>query len=183
MEHMPFGLREAGGDDIMGEILADTAEVHFLDAPRHPDAAALTAYWRGKCAGRPMPDRRDIVPPEIVRLLPNLHISEVVDGGRDFRFRLFGTALVNFLNVELTGKLLSELGQRTPVITDPSSAKRRWLDITARAHAGARPVFATGFFVNTVHRHVGWHAVSAPLTVGGSEIAQIIGGIFFTEER
>lgn len=161
---------------------ADT-QIHYLEAPAHPDAAALAAYWERKRGTRPMPDRQDIAPAEIVRLLPYLHISEVLDEGSDFRFRIFGTALVNLLGVELTGKRLSELGQPSAVVVDPEAAKGRWSEITIRAYKSARPVFATGYFINTVHRHIQWHTFSAPLTAAGDEIAQMLGGIFFSDQH
>ncbi|MDR3498038.1 MAG: PAS domain-containing protein [Parvibaculum sp.] len=159
------------------------AQIHYLDAPAQPDVAALAAYWERKRGTRRMPDRQDIVPAEIVRLLPYLHISEVLDGGGDFRFRIFGTALVNLIGAELTGKRLSELGQPSALIVDAVAAKGRWSELTTRAYKSARPVYATGYFVNTVHRHVQWHAFSAPLTAAGDEIAQMLGGIFFSDQH
>jgi hypothetical protein len=159
------------------------AQIHYLDAPAQPDVAALAAYWERKRGTRRMPDRQDIVPAEIVRLLPYLHISEVLDGGGDFCFRIFGTALVNLIGAELTGKRLSELGQPSALIVDAVAAKGRWSELTTRAYKSARPVYATGYFVNTVHRHVQWHAFSAPLTAAGDEIAQMLGGIFFSDQH
>ncbi len=67
----------------------------YLETPEHKDVAALAAYWESKRAGRAMPDRANIDPAEIVRLLPNIFVCEVLDGGREYRFRIFGTALVD----------------------------------------------------------------------------------------
>jgi hypothetical protein len=167
----------------LGETAQIDAQVHFPGTPEHHGVADLTAYWNRKRGDRRMPDRQDILPSEIVKLLPNLHITEVLDGGKDFRIRLFGTALVNFLGAEMTGKRLSDLGRLSPVVTDAEAARRRWTDISGRAYKNICPVFATGYFVNTVHRHIRWHAVSAPLTAGGGEIAQMLGGLFFVEQR
>ncbi len=167
----------------LGETAQIDAQVHFISTPGHQGVADLTAYWDRKRGRGRMPDRQDILPSEIVKLLPNLHITEVLDGGRDFRIRLFGTALVNFLGAEMTGRRLSEIGKLSPVVTDAEAARRRWADVTGRAYEDGRPIFATGYFVNTVHRHIRWHAVSAPLSTGGGEIAQMLGGLFFVEQR
>lgn len=57
-----------------------------------------------------MPQRRDIDPVEIPpRLLPNLQITEVIDGGKRFRYRLVGTAIVNAYGADMTGKFYDEL--------------------------------------------------------------------------
>ncbi len=72
-------------------------------------------YWQAKCGARVMPRRRDIDPTEIpLRLLPNLQITELIDGGVRIRYRLIGTAIVNAYGAELTGKYFDQVfsGQR-----------------------------------------------------------------------
>jgi hypothetical protein len=66
-------------------------------------------YWQEKCGARAMPRRRDIDPGEIPRLLPNVQITELVDGGRRIRYRLAGTAIVEAYGAELTGKYFDEV--------------------------------------------------------------------------
>jgi hypothetical protein len=66
-------------------------------------------YWQAKCGARAMPRRRDIDPTEIpARLLPNLQITELIDGGARIRYRLTGTAIVDAYGVDLTGKYFDE---------------------------------------------------------------------------
>ncbi|MCE9648556.1 MAG: PAS domain-containing protein [Parvibaculum sp.] len=154
----------------------------ILDMPRDPRAVALAAYWRSKCAGRPMPDRKDIDPAEIVALLPNIFISEALNGGAEFRFRIFGTALVNLIGAELTGKSIADLSANSIVI-DTAAAALRWKSISRMTFDTARPVSAAGRLINTVHRTLEWESFSAPLTVGGDGIGQIVGGLFFGDIR
>jgi hypothetical protein len=66
-------------------------------------------YWRSKCGARAMPRRRDIDPTEIPRLLPNIQITELVDGGKRIRFRLAGTAIVEAYGAQLAGKYIDEV--------------------------------------------------------------------------
>ena len=66
-------------------------------------------YWRSKCGTRAMPRRRDIDPTEIPRLLPNIQIAELVDGGKRIRYRLAGTAIVEAYGEELAGKYIDEI--------------------------------------------------------------------------
>jgi hypothetical protein len=157
--------------------------VRFLQGPEHPGVAALFAYWNEKARGRPMPDRADIVPSEIVRLLPNLIISEVLRGGEDFRTRIFGTALVELVGEERTGKCLSEFGHHTTVPTRPEIVQDRWFEITLRAYGGACPVFATGTMASSDRPYLVWHAVSCPLTAGGPAVEQMLGGLFVIDRR
>ena len=172
------------GLNIMSELPACTATppmgVHYLEAPRHPGAAALATYWESKRAGRAMPDRADILPSEIARLLPHIFISEALESG-EYRFRIFGTALVDLFGCEMTGKRLMDMGTESLVITNAAAASRRWRVIMDRTRDNAGPMFAAGQLVNTIHRTLEWHSFSAPLTAGGSGIAQFIGGLF-TEE-
>jgi len=66
-------------------------------------------YWQSKCGARAMPRRRDIDPTEIPRLLPNLQITELIDGGARIRYRLAGTAIVDAYGANLTGKYFDEV--------------------------------------------------------------------------
>ncbi len=72
-------------------------DFRFLDAPLHADVVRLTEYWHQQRGTRAMPNRSDIVPGDIVGLLPNLVIYDVIDDGHDYRVRIFGTALVSLV--------------------------------------------------------------------------------------
>lgn len=157
--------------------------LQYPGTPDHPGVAALTDYWLTKRGVRPMPDRADISPAEIVKLLPNLIICDVLGDGEDFRTRIFGTALVLLVGEERTGKCLSEFGTRASVPTRPEVVQFRWLDATRRAYTLRAPVFVNGTMSSSGRPYLGLHAVSMPLTAGGSEIAQMIGGIFVTDKR
>ena len=58
-------------------------------------------YWRGKAAGRAMPDRRDLDPTEIPDLLPWIVLWDVIPGS--YRIRLAGTAICQAHGRELRG--------------------------------------------------------------------------------
>ncbi len=66
-------------------------------------------YWEAKRGERAMPQRRDIDPSEIAKLLPYLQITELVEGGTRVRYRLVGTAIVSAYGAELTGKYFDEV--------------------------------------------------------------------------
>jgi len=74
-----------------------------------PILSEAYAYWELKRGGRAMPRRADIVPKDLIRILPYLQITEPVEGGRRMRYRLVGTAIVNAYGAELTGKHFDEV--------------------------------------------------------------------------
>ncbi len=108
----------------------------LADQLAQPESAPLRELfddWQAKAAGRAMPARADIEPPEIARLLPWLFLVDLVegDGGATrFRFRLVGTGITG-MEGEITGKHLDEL------IPDPvdSAMARHYADAAAgRVH-------------------------------------------------
>src|SRR5579863_9702970 len=67
------------------------------------------AYWEAKRGSRRMPRRRDLDPlHDIPRLLPNVQLADVIDGGRRFRMRVVGSRIVEALGRDGTGKFLDE---------------------------------------------------------------------------
>lgn len=75
-----------------------------------PILGRALAYWAGKRGGRSMPRKRDIDPIDIpLKILPNLQIIEVIDGGARFRYRLIGTALVEAYGKDFSGIIVDEL--------------------------------------------------------------------------
>jgi hypothetical protein len=80
------------------------------DIPADPRLKRLLAYWDGKRGTNAMPARADIDPTTIgTDLLPWIALTEVVDGGARFRFRLCGTGLAGIAGLELTGRYIDEL--------------------------------------------------------------------------
>ncbi|MDP6389449.1 MAG: PAS domain-containing protein [Alphaproteobacteria bacterium] len=74
----------------------------------HPELAALREYWEEKRGGQQMPARADIDPLDMKRWLGHLALLDVIDGGRDFVFRVHGVHLVDLYGVDITGRALSQ---------------------------------------------------------------------------
>ena len=70
--------------------------------------ARLLQLWRTHCGARRFPAYRDFDELELQAWLGDLHLLEVVDGGRDFRYRIYSTGFAQHLGRRLTGKLMSE---------------------------------------------------------------------------
>jgi len=74
-----------------------------------PFLGTLLSYWEKKRGSRAMPRRRDIDPLELPPALwPHLELVERDAGGR-LRWRLIGTAVVDAMGLDATGRLLADV--------------------------------------------------------------------------
>jgi hypothetical protein len=77
--------------------------------PKDDRLRRLLAYWTERCAGRAMPTRADIDPLDFAYILGNVVLLGVERDPLRFRVRLQGTAIVQRLGFDLTGRTLDEL--------------------------------------------------------------------------
>ena len=66
------------------------------------------AYWRGLCRERKFPSRNDVTPRGLAGLLRYTTLLRVIDGGKDYEFRIVGDAYVMAHGTSFQGKLWSE---------------------------------------------------------------------------
>ena len=131
------------------------------------------AYWELKCAGRPMPRRADIVPKDLIRILPYLQITEPIDGGARIRYRLVGTAIVNAYGAELTGKYFDEVfsGERLRLIEDNYRLICR----------ERRPILVRNRYITRKDVELFCHRVVMPLSEDGATIHQMLTAMSFKQ--
>lgn len=159
--------------------LVDTdAEMEFLQAPEHPDAIALHRYWQDKRCGRPFPDRSDISPSDFARLLPYIVIVEVLEGGLDFRFRLYGSAMVAMTGLDRTGEYFSKLESAPGAKISSEETRRYWMNYGRTLIQAQGPIFTRTPLVPGAGPQAVLHSVVLPLTAGGTEIGQVMAGAF-----
>ncbi len=74
------------------------------------DERLLSLYrlWESKRGACSMPARSDLTTEELTPWFGNLCIVDVLDGGGDFRYRLYGTTIAREAGFDMTGRLLSE---------------------------------------------------------------------------
>jgi hypothetical protein len=127
----------------------------------------IYAYWRGKRGLRRMPGRRDIDPVEVPRLLPHLLISDVVDGGARFRYRLTGTEITRALGYDPTGRTVDDIA---------SGSYRDYLNELQRMVCrGCAPLFAESEAVIAQRgRNFFAKRLLLPLSDDGAEVKQIL---------
>jgi hypothetical protein len=75
--------------------------------------ASLT-YWLSKRGSRSMPSRADLDPAEIVSILPYVCLLDVGRDPLDFRYRLIGTRMVQYMTRDHTGEWMSGIAHQRP---------------------------------------------------------------------
>jgi hypothetical protein len=83
-----------------------TAELAGLE----PGLAELLQLWETKKDGAPLPLRSALTPRDLKLWLPGIHVYEAVENQR-FTARLLGTAIVNAIGADQTGRTFGEHDQ------------------------------------------------------------------------
>jgi hypothetical protein len=129
----------------------------------------LHDYWTTLAAGRPMPFTSDIDPLAMKPALGYIMLLDVIDGGRDFRYRLYGSRIAAVSGFDVTGRLVSE---------HPASSYMVQLTM-----AIYRAVVLRGEPVCTEHgppatlHTAAWHRLVLPLADQSGAIARLLVGI------
>jgi hypothetical protein len=102
------------------------AEYRFsaADDVRDPELHLVLACWQDMRRGRAMPTRDELNPRSLGAALRNVQMFEVIDGGDDFRCRVFGTGIAETTGLQITGRCLSEF-EDTRLRTRMTAALRR----------------------------------------------------------
>lgn len=137
-----------------------------------PRLRELWRYWLALHRGADLPTRADFDPAAIPLLLPYLMLVDVVDGGRDFRYRLVGTHVARIHGADNTGRLVSQAFPSH----DAAYVMRlyRWV-VEARAAVGFR-----GEPLRRDERILEYEIVHLPLADGGGRVGKVLVGLEFT---
>lgn len=100
-----------------------------IDSPR---IQRFRAYWNSRRTGPDVvPRRADFDPNHLRELLSNIVVMEVERDPLRFRYRLVGTRVVEFNNLDFTGLYLGTIGWQE---------ERQLVDVCADAVAGKAPL-------------------------------------------
>ena len=111
----------------------------------HPQLRFLNDYWHGRIRDGELPLSRGIDVLDLRPAIGNLMLLEPIDGATDFVYRVYGTGIVEYTRVEMTGKRVWEIG--SPVVatyfiaTYRAVVARRMALLTCRRTEHAMPVF------------------------------------------
>jgi hypothetical protein len=136
-----------------------------------PPLRELHGYWDQRRDGRSMPARADIDIALIPTLLQYVFLVDVLDGGRDFRFRLVGTHFRDVTGQEVTGQHVAE------AFPEQFGAEVR--QIWGRVVEERRPVFGRGNLWIPGREHVKWEGIAMPLAEDDRTVNMLFGGVCF----
>jgi PAS domain-containing protein len=130
----------------------------------------LLSYWTALAAGRAMPGTQEIDALTLRPALGYIALLDIVDGGRDFRYRLYGTILSAVAGFDMTGRLASEHKASAHIIHFYMASYRA-------AVARGRPFF-TEHRPGSTQITKGWHRVVLPFAgADGSVQRFLVGGV------
>jgi hypothetical protein len=86
-----------------------------IDEVQQPQLKFLLAHWRELAGSRPMPHRDEVDAVDMRPALGFITILDVIEGGRDLRYRLYGSALADASGFDMTGRLISAHKARSHV--------------------------------------------------------------------
>jgi PAS domain len=127
----------------------------------------LAMHWQTIAAGG-LPHLREIDPFKLRPALGYLMVLDPIEGGRDFRYRLYGSTIARISNLEMTGRKASE---------HPASAY-----VTEFSIAINRAALTAGVPIYTTRRPVGaeltirWHRLTLPFVDDTGAPARILAG-------
>jgi hypothetical protein len=153
-------LRVFGGHRGGGPRLAwNPAAVDLPDKENR----SLLEYWR-RLGGARLPRIDEIDPIGMKPSLGTLTLLDVVDGGRDFKIRLFGSRLVDEVKRDYTGRMLSEVAAADSI--------RCLLIAGCRASmTEAQPLYAE---VPALARVANWNRLALPLADETGRVVRLI---------
>jgi len=131
----------------------------------------VLAYWEERRGSRRMPARRDLDPVDLAAVLPHLQLIDVVPPDR-FRYRLLGTALVDALGHDYTGRFVDELlldTGRADLITRVFSTVRD----------AARPVFLQARYFTAKNVDFMANRIYLPLSDNEGEVNMMLAALSF----
>ena len=137
---------------------------------REPVLRDLHAYWNSRRGERPMPARVDIDVVEIPTLLPYVFLVDVLEGPRDFRFRLAGTHFRETTEQEVTGKRIAEVFPEQ----FGDEVRRIW----SKAVEERRPLLGHGNLWIAGREYVKWEGAVMPLACDRT-VNMLLGGVVF----
>jgi hypothetical protein len=126
--------------------------------------------WKRTASGRMAPKREEITPSLLRTALPWIWMMDVLDGGKDFRFRIAGERVIEFMGRRHAGELLSDN------LDNPFFQRMR--AILAECHLRKKPVAAGPIRSNLKGKEFfEMEIVVMPLSEDGQHVTTLFGAM------
>lgn len=142
----------------------------------HEAHRILFAYWRSKLDDG-LPSRREIDPIDIPAVLPSICLTDVVrhGGGRRYRRRLVGTAVVEKFGQDNTGRWVDELYEGAAL--EEVLTSYEWVTETGRPRLDRCTLPREG------QHYVSYDRLTLPLADDGHTVDVLLQSLVFTNGR
>jgi hypothetical protein len=147
--------------------LPEGAALEALEAITSPILKTLHKAWAARCAGRPMPARKDLSPRDIKGILPAVFMADVIDGGENFVCTVHGTALSR-----ITGN--NAAGRKVTANSGGPLEQRIWSYLRRCAETAAPVAIITQQAVVEAYRFARGENLILPLSDDGVTVNKII---------
>lgn len=155
-----FQQKGAGGPDIIWSPRAEQVNAAPL--------RTLLSYWSALPRVDTLPLASEVDPLGMRSALGYVMLVDVVDGGRDFRYRLFGSAVAAVSGFDMTGRLLSEHAASAHILEFSLSLYRAAI----RRREAVFSQYAPAGTLLTAH----WQRINLPLIDSAGEIVRFLAG-------
>jgi hypothetical protein len=143
-----------------------------------PGLRFLLQHWLALRGTRSMPSVEQVDALDMGPALGNILVLDVLDGGEDFRFRVYGAALATTVGLDWTNHTISQMRQRLPGV-GPAFYLAGY-----RAALQRRQPLYTVNQANLTFEHRRWARLILPLSnVGGTEIVRFLVGNYALDEN
>lgn len=155
-----FRSHGASGPNLVWTPLIDQIEQGTLKF--------LLGYWSRLALSGAIPLASQIDPIEMRPALGYVMLLEVVDGGHDFRYRVFGTEIATVSEFDMTGRLLSEHQASAYIVEFAIAAYRA-------AFVRRDPVLTEHWPSRTRHT-ASWQRLVLPLANSSGAVVRFLAG-------
>jgi hypothetical protein len=133
-----------------------------------PPLLALAVHWASLPREGRLPHLSRISPFDMRKALGYVLVLDVIDGGRDFRYRLFGSNVARISGFDMTGRLLSEHRASAYVVEFVMALYRAtvW-----RGH----PIYSARA-PNRAEETASWQSLTLPFVDEGGGIVRVVTG-------
>ena len=135
-------------------------------ASARADILRLARYCDALAGTRQMAHRREFNPADVTWLLGRIYLIDVLDGGADYSFRLFGIFWEKMDGADLTGQRLSEIEA-----TDRLAALRGDYDTVVATRA---PLFHPGRLVWQNQKSIHFERLLFPFSDDNGQVSLIL---------
>jgi hypothetical protein len=157
---------------IEPQIAPDTSSTTVVSLDDLDDPLVRTGanYWRALKAGQKLPARSQLSPRDISGILRHIVLLKVVDGGRDYEYRIAGDAHVEAYGLPFKGLRISQ------VIAASPEFGRMLYGVYEHVRVTAEPFAVRGWVGREISesRFVYYESVFLPLAEDGESVDHVL---------